>query len=258
MHYRQIKSLFLLLRPQAKCHKSVQAFHAADLPAVACGLIDTIIDQKEISLLSAKISALNRQGEKPFVIIVTSTVAAEQCVLLRQYWPQSASFFAVGDSTGTILRDAGFVVIVPEEARSEGLLALPELQHLVNQNVVIMKGFGGRELLYDTLSSRGAKVVEWEVYKRVKLHNPKSTQDWREIQIRCIIATSGEVIQAAFEYFDRQWLTAMDWIVVSRRTAQILEKLGVSQIQVSHDASDQALIHCAQQYMTSTRHSSEH
>lgn len=250
--------MFLLLRPQSKCQASAQAFQSQDLPAVACGLIDTIIDQNKIALLPSKIAALKSTDANPVFIIVTSTVAAEQCVLLKDLWPKSVGFLAVGASTGAILQQAVLEVIVPKEARSEGLLALPELQQLVNKSVVIMKGFGGRELLFDSLTARGAKVEEWEVYKRVKLPSPKSTQDWRETQIRCIIATSGEVINAAFEYFDRHWLTALDWIVVSDRTAQILAKLGVTQIQVSHDASDQALIHCAKQYMTRTRHSSEY
>jgi uroporphyrinogen-III synthase len=250
--------VFLLLRPQSKCQASVRAFESQNLPAVACGLIDTKIDQNQIALLPNKIVALESSDENQVYIIVTSTVAAEQCVLLKELWPASVQFFAVGASTGAILQHAGLKVIVPTEARSEGLLALPELQQLNNKLVVIMKGFGGRELLFDSLTARGANVEEWEVYKRVKLSSPKSTQDWRERQIRCIIATSGEVIQAAFEYFDHSWLTTIDWIVVSERTAQILVKLGVTQIQVSHDASDQALIHCAKQYMTSTIHSSEY
>jgi uroporphyrinogen-III synthase len=121
-----------------------------------------------------------------------------------------------------------------------------------------MKGFGGRELLHDTLATRGAKVVEWEVYKRVKIDSPIFTQNWQPAQIRCIIATSGEVIQAAFDYFEASWLKTLNWIVVSQRTAEIASKLGVTQIEISLDASDQALIQCAQQLVTRARHSSEH
>ena len=121
--------------------------------------------------------------------------------------------------------------------------------------MIILKGFGGRELLHDTLVSRGANVAEWEVYKRVNLDTPVSTQDWRTKQISCIIATSGEVIYAAFDYFEASWLKALNWIVVSQRTAEIASKLGVTQIDISRDASDQALIQCAQQMVTRARHS---
>jgi uroporphyrinogen-III synthase len=249
---------FLLLRPQAKCQASAQAFKQANLSAVACGLIDTVVDDDAIGHLPAKISELWSLAEQNIYVIVTSTVAAQQCVLMKNQWPQNVCFFAVGASTGHILRVTGFNVVVPKESRTEGLLALPQLTQVVDQSIIIMKGFGGRELLRDVLINRGAKVAEWEVYKRVKLDSPVFTQDWRTKQIRCIIATSGEVIQAAFEYFEASWLQTVNWIVVSQRTADIASQLGVTQIDVSRDASDQALIQCAQQWVTRARHSSEY
>jgi uroporphyrinogen-III synthase len=249
---------FLLLRPQTKCQASVQAFEQANLSAVACGLIDTVVDIDAIGQLSVKIADLRSHNEENIYVIVTSTVAAEQCVLMKSQWPRSVCFFAVGASTGHILHLAGFEVIIPHEPRTEGLLALPQLTQVVDQSVIIMKGFGGRELLRDILISRGAKVAEWEVYKRIKLDSPVFTQDWHPTQIRCIIATSGEVIQAAFDYFEGSWLKTLNWIVVSQRTAEIASKLGITQIEISRDASDQTLIQCAQQFLTRARHSSEH
>ena len=249
---------FLLFRPQAKCQASAQAFKQANLSAVACGLIDTVVDDDAIGQLPEKIAGLWSLAEQNVYVIVTSTVAAQQCVLMKNQWPGNVCFFAVGASTGRILQNAGLAVVVPQEARTEGLLALPQLNHVDNQSVIIMKGFGGRELLHDILTTRGAKVAEWEVYKRVKLDTPVSTQDWRAAQIRCIIATSGEVIQAAFDYFEVNWLQTLNWIVVSQRTANIASKLGVTQIDISRDASDQALIQCAQQLATRARHSSEY
>lgn len=246
---------FLLLRPQAKCHASVQAFKQANLSAVACGLIDTVIDATAISQLPAKIADLPSHGVKGVYVIVTSTVAAQQCVLMKNQWPKGIYFFAVGASTARILQNAGLAVVVPQEPRTEGLLALPQLNHVVNQSIVIIKGFGGRELLHDTLVTRGAEVAQWEVYKRVNLDTPVSTQDWRAKQISCIIATSGEVIDAAFDYFEESWLKTLNWIVVSQRTAEIASKLGVTQIDISRDASDQALIQCAQQLVTRASHS---
>lgn len=249
---------FLLLRPKAKCQASVHAFKRANIPAVACGLIETVVDSEAVAQLPLKISDLHINATMPYYVIVTSTVAAQQCILMKNQWPSDVHFFAVGASTAGILQNAGFEVVVPKEPRTEGLLGLPQLNQVVGQNIVILKGFGGRELLYDTLVARGAEVAEWEVYKRVKLDLPVYTQDWQRDQIRCIIATSGEVIQAAFDYFDEKWLKTLNWIVVSQRTAEVASKLGVIQINISRDASDQALIQCAQQLITSARHSSEH
>ncbi|MEP0176775.1 MAG: uroporphyrinogen-III synthase [Paraglaciecola sp.] len=248
---------FLLLRPQGKCAKSALALNNADVSTVACGLIDTQLDHNAIEQLPAKIAGLPTHVSHAIYVIVTSTVAAEQCIKLKNTWPNNIAFFAVGNSSANILQQAGLDVVTPQEARTEGLLALPQLQQVTNKHIIVMKGFGGRELLVDTLSSRGALVDEWEVYKRVKITHPESTQDWQENQIRCIIATSGEVIQAAFEHFEQAWLQTKDWIVVSTRTAEIAKKMGVSHIHISRDASDKAIIQCAQLYLTRARHSTE-
>ncbi|WP_299075064.1 uroporphyrinogen-III synthase [uncultured Paraglaciecola sp.] len=248
---------FLLLRPQSKCQKSAAAFKQAGLPVVACGLIDTVVDDDAIGQLTSKIAKLHSSIAKSHYVIVTSTVAAKQCVLMKNQWPQNVCFFAVGNSTADILIDAGVNVIVPQQPRTEGLLALTMLKQVKQQSIVIMKGYGGRELLRDSLVSRGAHVAEWEVYKRVRVAHPVSTQDWQAKQIRCIIATSGEVIQAAFDYFDTSWLKTLNWIVVSERTAEIASKQGATQIEISRDASDLALIQCAQQWLSGARHSSE-
>ncbi|WP_158972623.1 uroporphyrinogen-III synthase [Paraglaciecola sp. L3A3] len=241
--------MFLLLRPQAKCQTSAAAFQQAGLTAVACGLIDTVLDQQAVAQLPEKIQSLGRATYNEHLILVTSTVAAEQCVLFKQQWPNNCLFFAVGESTGKLLTQGGINNIVPKEARTEGLLGLPELNNIENKSVIIMKGYGGRELLRDTLLNRAALVQEWEVYKRQQVAKPLSTQDWQESQISCIIATSGEVIQAAFARFESTWLSQVKWIVVSERIAQIASTLGVKQIEISRDASDQALIQCAQNMM---------
>lgn len=247
---------FLLLRPQAKCQASASAFINAGLNAVACGLIDTVVDQQAIAELPQKIATLKANSSHTILVIVTSTVAAEQCAALKEQWPSSCQFFAVGQSTANILEKADIKACVPSEPRTEGLLALTNLQNVHDQSIVIMKGYGGRELLSDTLISRGARVQEWEVYKRQTLSKPISTQDWHAEQIHCIIATSGEVIASAFRYFDRDWLIQHPWIVVSQRTADIASDLGVKQIKISCNASDQALIQCAHT-LASARHSSE-
>jgi uroporphyrinogen-III synthase len=239
--------LTLLLRPQAKCQASAQAFNNAGVATVACGLIDTVLDEPAIASLPNKIADLAR--DQDYKILVTSTVAATQAAQLKSLWPANVQFFAVGKSTAAILEAANIPTIVPHTPRTEGLLALPEFAKVNQQPIIIMKGFGGRELLHDTLVERGAKVTEWEVYKRQRVVTPRSTQDWQAEQIQCIIATSGEVILAAFDYFEPQWLTSLHWIVVSQRTADIAAKLGVTQITQSRDASDQALIQSAKQVL---------
>ena len=61
-------------------------------------------------------------------------------------WPEALQCYAVGDSTADVLRAAGLTVQVPGmDMTSEGLLALPSLQAVAGQRVLIVKGEGGRQ-----------------------------------------------------------------------------------------------------------------
>lgn len=90
---------------------------------------------------------------------------------LGRYWPQlpeGVEYFCVGDSTAQPLRERGLAVTVPEQgASSEALLALPQLQQVAGQRVLIVRGEGGRTLLSETLMARGAHVDYCDLYRRV-------------------------------------------------------------------------------------------
>ena len=245
---------FLLLRPQAKCHKSCETFAAAGLSAVGLGLLDTEADQQAVAQLRDKVSKLGA-GSK---VIVTSTVAAELITQVDCKWPPGMQMFAVGSGSGKILADHGFAVLVPKLASSEGLLALRELAEVKEQDVLVVKGHGGRDTLLEQLKQRGARVTPWELYRRIRVQKPQSTQCWQQKQIHCIIATSGELIAEAFTQLPNEWLKEMPWIVVSQRTADIAAKLGIKRVVISRDASDESLIICAKQVIDSAEQFTEH
>ena len=79
---------------------------------------------------------------------------------------------AGGESTAAALEAAGVgPVLRPDEgASSEALLALPELaaDSVAGTCIVIVRGEGGRPVLGDTLSKRGARVAYAEVYRRAR------------------------------------------------------------------------------------------
>lgn len=82
--------------------------------------------------------------------------------------PATVRVAAVGQSTAAALRHAGVrqVVVPSERFDSEALLALPELQAVAGQHIAIVRGEGGRELLGDTLKTRGATVEYVSCYRR--------------------------------------------------------------------------------------------
>ena len=119
---------------------------------------------------------------------------------LDQYWPMLPSgmaYFAVGDQTAEVLRASGCQVATPStEFTSEGLLALPELQHLEDRRALIFCGVGGRQTLADELARRGARVDRCPLYRR-NIDAAKVSLARRQLSSTdCLVVHSGELLQS--------------------------------------------------------------
>ena len=76
--------------------------------------------------------------------------------------------FAIGPTTAALLREKQIQVTLPGSVwSSEGLLALPEMNNVAGQNIIIFRGLGGRPHLGEVLAERGALVEYCELYKRL-------------------------------------------------------------------------------------------
>ncbi|MDX2463409.1 MAG: uroporphyrinogen-III synthase [Porticoccus sp.] len=107
------------------------------------------------------------------VIFVSRTAASLALDWLNRYWPVpdglpiGTRYYAVGKSTAAELESWNIKAELPVEfSNSEGLLALPSLQSLIGEHVLIFSGVGGRQLLTEQLSCRGAVVSQCELYRR--------------------------------------------------------------------------------------------
>ncbi len=77
------------------------------------------------------------------------------------------TWLAVGGGTAAALRRCGIAdVRAPARMDSEGLLDLPELQQLREQELGLVTAPEGRDLLASTLAERGARLLRAEVYRR--------------------------------------------------------------------------------------------
>lgn len=242
---------YLLLKPAAKYQASAARFKQAGLDAVSLALIDTHQDDNVLDNLPACIDRLAAGS----LVIVISTTAADLSVKRLQscpqlaHWQANLNFFAVGPSSGAILAAQQFPVVLPKQTNSEGLLALAQLQQVTNKQVLLLKGQGGRQTLSQVLQQRGAKVTELALYQRRPLARPLASHPWHPQQIHSIIATSGELITAAFKQLDKHWLTSLPWVLVSQRTADIAARYGVTRLSISKDATDTGLIQHVQQLL---------
>lgn len=103
---------------------------------------------------------------RPDIVIFVSSNAVEHGLdVVRD---SGALVAAVGPATAAAIEAGGMAVdlVSSEGFDSEHLLALPELESIDGKSVTIVRGDSGRELLRDTLESRGAAVSYLSVYRR--------------------------------------------------------------------------------------------
>ncbi len=152
----------LVTRPVHQAAGLVQAIRAAggeavEFPALA-------IEAVPAAALTASLAQLSKAD----LVIFISPNAAQFGMAAIGTLPPAAAIFAVGPGTARALAAQGVPgVITPAGQDSEALLALPQLQAVAGRKVVIVRGVGGRPLLADTLTARGAEVHFLECYRRV-------------------------------------------------------------------------------------------
>ena len=160
---------------------------------------------------------------------------------------------AIGLATAAALTAAGHrVSLMPEEgADSEALLALPQLADLRGQRVLIVRGTGGRELLFAAMTERGAQVQYAEVYTREAAYpslEKKAELEalWRQGGVKAYTATSVEVLKALVGILTpgcRELLHSTALVTGSQRVAEAAARLGLgSPIVIADSPEDTALV----------------
>lgn len=115
----------------------------------------------------------------------------------QRNWPTHIQVYALGPGTARELAQQGMAdIIQPDGQDTEALLSLPQLNAVRNQRIVIFRGVGGRELLADTLRTRGAEVVYAECYRRVRPDGDAQAviQRWSIGQIHAVTIGSAETL----------------------------------------------------------------
>jgi uroporphyrinogen-III synthase len=159
---------------------------------------------------------------------------------------------AIGQATAAALNAAGYRVAVmpPEGADSESLLAMPELAHMNGQRVLIVRGSGGRELLFEAMSARGAQVQYAEVYTREPARPSRELQSevetlWRQGGISVYSATSVELLESLVGIVTLRCRELMDSTALltgSRRVAEAAARLGLGSPVLLADSPDDAAL----------------
>lgn len=185
---------------------------------------------------------------KSWNIVIYTSPNAVQFAANLNFTVQANSIVAIGTATANTLNKvlnckSNFI---PERQDSEGLLNLPILMQPKDQTILIVRGIGGRTLLNETLTARGALVSIAEVYQRSlpKFNVEPMVARWKQ-EIQIVIATSGEILDNLLLLVGsngRSKLLNTPLITISERLCYYAKELGFINIMRSPNASDESLL----------------
>ncbi|MEZ5573457.1 MAG: uroporphyrinogen-III synthase [Halioglobus sp.] len=195
------------------------------------------------------------------VIFISSNAVRFGMALVNDFWPQlpvGLHWYAVGGATAEELQRFGITAITPGSIMtSEGLLAVPALQQVQGQRVLIVKGEGGRDALRQELIRRGAAVDELACYRRCIPTLPAGElaamiSRW---QIDVILVSSGEGLanfQLLLSPSETSKFKGIGMVVPSKRVAEMARYAGFDHVVTAENASDAAMLHALQQWRSGT------
>jgi uroporphyrinogen-III synthase len=181
------------------------------------------------------IAALKAQGDFDLIIFTSANAVRYGEPLLQQR--RDLTLAAIGPATARALNSAGYrISVAPAQGfTSEHLLEHPRLKTLQGSRVLLVKGEGGRDLLQQELTGRGAAVSIAAVYER----RPAAPSAARLADIErafaagrlhAITATSLEVAQQVLALAPpalRSWFERALWVAPSERVAAGIGAAGV-------------------------------
>ncbi|WP_448549497.1 uroporphyrinogen-III synthase [Thalassotalea fusca] len=198
-------------------------------------------------------ASLSRELAEYDVVVFISAAAVNYCAAAGKFTSLTNNkrhtlVLAVGNATRQALAEQGIEAISPERHDTEGLLALTCLQatNIINKEVLIVRGDGGRECLATQLKTQGAQVTYWESYQRVWLDLPHDiAHTWQQSGVNCFIITSNNILKYVVNLLkraDNYWENNAMLVVASERIAHTAKTLGFHQIINAQGASDEAII----------------
>lgn len=158
--------------------------------------------------------------------------------------PDALLVATVGLSSASALKGYGVKQVISPQQRfdSEALLELPEMQNVSGMRVAIFRGDSGRELLGDTLKSRGAIVEYVTCYHRSKPQLDVTAM--LAARPDALLVSSSEALRNLWEMLsgaDRVICTGLPLFVSHERIAAAAHKLGWHDI-VTAAGGDEGLL----------------
>ena len=225
----------VVTRPEQQAGPLAGRIRAAGGEAILFPVLE-IIDTPDLQPLVDTIARLDDYQLAVF-ISPNAVVRALKRVVARRSWPASLRVAAIGKGSVRELERFGITGVMAPDRQfdSEHLLALPELQSVTGQRVVIFRGDGGRELLGDTLTARGARVDYVECYRRARPQTAATPllAAWDANTLHAVTITSSEGMRNLYQMVGesgRARLCATPLFAPHPRIAAVARELGCSRV----------------------------
>lgn len=239
----------VITRPSGQANKlknliEAQGGEAALFPLIAI---------KELDDYSAFDKTVADLTQYDWIIFISSNAVQNGMPRLLKAFngiPEKLRFAAIGPVTAGELAEFGVRQVLIPEGRfdSESLLALPQMQMMNGKQCMIVRGVGGREVLAETLKSRGATVAFAECYQRV---NPQTDAGllqalWQNKQLDAIVVTSSEAMRHLLDLAaggTQPWLKDTAICVNHARIAEEAGDRNLN-VHVAEAPGDEAMLQC--------------
>ncbi len=242
----------LVTRPEGQAEALCTALAAAGFPAHHLPLL-ALAPLPELSPTQRRL--VQDLGRFAHVIFISGNAVRFGLEWIRDFWPElpaAPKWYAVGAATARLLAQHGVEVLQPGgEMTSEALLALPQLEDVAGQRILIVKGEGGRNTLRDSLADRGAQLAELACYRRLR-------PDYRpgELAARLshwaigvVMLSSGEGLEHLLALLSPEEsirFRLITLLVPSERVAAMARGAGWERVMVAENASDAAMLRALQ------------
>lgn len=229
----------LVTRPRQQAETLLEQIRAEGGTALALPALE-IAPPRDPHALAERIGHLRDYDRIVFVSPTSVEEAWPQILARHGDWPDRFHLAAVGQGSARMLRHFGArQVIAPDDgADSESLLALPEMQAVAGQRILIMRGEGGREVLAEGLRQRGATVDYAECYRRVppQLDPAPILALWRQGGVQAVTVTSSEILANLIALLGADGLAllrATPLFVIHPRIAAAARERGLTEVIVT-------------------------
>lgn len=206
-----------------------------------------IVDVPDHGMVNALIDRLDAFD----IAIFVSPNAAEKgmtAIRARRELPESLEVVAIGSGSARELERRGVRAVVTPQLRadSEGVLDLPALRDVRDKRIAIFRGVGGRELLREALTERGAIVEYAECYRRERPQvDPGGLlADLRSGAAEAFVCTSSEGVNNLHEMIGvegRPIMRRTPFFVPHPRIASAAAKLGIERPVVT-ERGDEGIV----------------